>query len=57
MMKFPTVEGFKEVKGDQVATKRCYNTSLKTTSNSTTLIIGMVGARSKDEAKGGPTES
>jgi hypothetical protein len=29
MMKFPTEEGVEEVKGDQVAAMRCYNTSIK----------------------------
>lgn len=46
-MKFPTEEGVEEVKGDQVAARKCYVTSLKKAPDSTTLTIGIV-----DEAKG-----
>jgi hypothetical protein len=51
MMKFPTEEGVREVKGDQVTIRRCYNTSMKKVSNSITLIVGTVG-----KAKGEPVE-
>jgi hypothetical protein len=36
-MKFPTEEGVGEVKGDQAAARRCYNTSMKKVPDSTTL--------------------
>jgi hypothetical protein len=42
MMKFPTEEGVEEVKVDQVAAMRCYNTSIKKVSDSTTLTVGTV---------------
>jgi hypothetical protein len=47
-MKFPTKEGVGEVKGDQVAARRCYNTSIKKVLDSITLTVG--------EAKGEPAE-
>ena len=50
MMKFPTEEGVGEVKGDQLAAKRCYNISMKV-SDPTTLPMASV-----TEIKGEPTE-
>jgi hypothetical protein len=52
MMKFPTEEGVGEVKGDQLAARRCYNLSVKKVSDPTTLTVASVS-----EAKGEPTES
>jgi hypothetical protein len=52
MVKFPTEEGVGGVKGDHVTIRKCYNTSLKIALDSTTLTIGTVHVRSKDEAKG-----
>ena len=51
MMKFPIEEGVREVRGDQVAARMCYNTSMKKVLDSTTLTVGMVG-----EAKGEPAD-
>jgi hypothetical protein len=51
MMKFPTEEGVGEVKGDQLATRRCYNISIKKVSDPTTLTVALVY-----EAKREPTE-
>ena len=51
MLKFPIKEEVREVKGDQVAAMRYYNTSMKKVSDSTTLTVGTVG-----EAKGKPTK-
>ncbi|XP_059428602.1 uncharacterized protein LOC132162383 [Corylus avellana] len=39
-MKFPTIEGVGEVRGDQVVARRCYNTSLKKCPKSALLMIG-----------------
>ena len=50
-MKFPTEEGVGEVKGDQLAARRCYNISMKNVSDSTTLTMASVS-----EAKGEPAE-
>ena len=47
MIKFPTKRRVGEVRGDQLAAMRCYNTSMKKASNSTTLIVASV-----NEAKG-----
>ena len=49
MMKFPTEKGVGEVKGDQLATRRCYNISMKKVSDLTTLIVAL-----DTEAKGEP---
>jgi hypothetical protein len=43
MMKFPTEEGVGELKGNQVAAKRCYNTSMKKVLDFVTLTVGTVG--------------
>ena len=51
MMKFLTEEGVGEVKGDQLATRRCYNISMKKVSNLTTLTVASVS-----KAKGDPAE-
>jgi hypothetical protein len=51
MMKFPTEEGVGVVRGDQLAARKCYNTSMKKVSNSTTLTVASV-----HEAKGEPAE-
>jgi hypothetical protein len=51
MMKFPTEKRVGEVKGDRVAARRCYNTSMKKVSDSTTLIVGIVV-----KTKGEPTK-
>ena len=47
MMKFPTEGGVGEVRGDQLAARRCYNTSMKKASDLTTLTVASV-----NEAKG-----
>jgi hypothetical protein len=49
MMKFPTEEGVGVVRGDQLAARKCYNTSMKKVSDSTTLTVASV-----HEAKGEP---
>ena len=51
MMKFLTDEGVGEVKGDQLAARRCYNISMKKVSDLTTLTMATVC-----EAKGEPRE-
>jgi ribonuclease HI len=51
MMKFPTEEGVGVVRGDQLAARKCYNTSMKKVSDSTTLTVASV-----HEAKGEPAE-
>ena len=51
MMKFPTKERVGEVKGDQLATRRCYNISMKKISDPTTLPMASV-----TEVKGEPAE-
>ena len=51
MMKFPTEEGVGEVKGDQLAARRCYNISIKKVSEPTTLPVASV-----TEVKGEPAE-
>jgi hypothetical protein len=51
MMKFPTKEGVGVVRGDQLAARKCYNTSMKKVSDSTTLTVASV-----HEAKGEPAE-
>ena len=51
MMKFPTEEGVGEIKGDQLAVRRCYNISMKKVSDQTTLLVASVA-----EVKGEPTE-
>ena len=51
MMMFPTEEVVKEVKGDQLPARRCYNISMKSVSNPTTLTVA-----SAFEAKGEPIE-
>ncbi|XP_059428567.1 uncharacterized protein LOC132162341 [Corylus avellana] len=48
-MKFPTNEGVGEVKGDQVAARKCNNTSLKMPSGSAPLTINNVGSRKEGE--------
>ena len=42
MMKFPTEEGVGEVRGDQLAARRCYNISMKKVSEPTTLPVASV---------------
>jgi hypothetical protein len=49
MMKFPIEGGVGEVRGDQVAVRKCYNTSMKKVSNPTTLTVASVS-----EIKGEP---
>jgi hypothetical protein len=51
MMKFPTEEGVGVVRGDQLAARKCYNTSMKKVSDSTTLTVALV-----HEVKGEPAE-
>ena len=51
MMKFPTKERVGEVKGNQLATRRCYNISMKKVSDLTILTVA-----SATEVKGEPTE-
>jgi hypothetical protein len=51
MMKFLTEEGVGEIKGDQLATRRCYNISIKKVSDPTTLTVASV-----TEVKGEPVE-
>jgi hypothetical protein len=51
MMKFPTEEWVGEVKGDQLASRRCYNFYMKKVSDLTTLIMA-----SMSEVKGEPVE-
>jgi hypothetical protein len=51
MMKSPTEEGVGVVRGDQLAARKCYNTSMKKVSDSTTLTVASV-----HEAKGEPAE-
>jgi hypothetical protein len=51
MMKFPIEEGVGEVKGDQLATRRCYNISMKKVLDPTTLTVALVS-----KAKGEPAE-
>jgi hypothetical protein len=50
MMKFPTEEGVGEVRGDQLAARKCYNLSMKV-SDTTTLTVASVS-----EARGEPAE-
>jgi hypothetical protein len=51
MMKFPIEEGVGEVRGDQLAARRCYNISMKKVSDPTTLTVASVS-----EAKGEPAK-
>jgi hypothetical protein len=51
MMKFPTEGGVGEVRGDQVAARKCYNMSMKKVSDPSTLTVASVS-----EIKGEPTE-
>ena len=51
MIKFPIKEGVGEVKGDQLAARRCYNISMKKVSNPTTLTVASV-----TEVKGEPAK-
>jgi hypothetical protein len=51
MMKFSTEEGVGVVRGDQLAARKCYNTSMKKVLDSTTLTVALVY-----EAKGEPAE-
>jgi hypothetical protein len=51
-MKFSTDEGVEEVKGDQVAPRKCYNTSLKKPSRFVPLTISNVGSRNEGKLKG-----
>ena len=51
MIKFPTEEGVGEVKGDQLAARRCYNISMKKVLDPTTLTVTSV-----TEVKGKPAE-
>jgi hypothetical protein len=51
MMKFPTEEGVGVVRDDQLATRKCYNASMKKVSDSTTLTVASV-----HEVKGEPAE-
>ena len=51
MMKFPTEEGVREVKGDQLTARRCYNISMKKVSDPTILTVALVS-----KAKGEPAE-
>jgi hypothetical protein len=51
MMKFPTEEGVRLVRDDQLAARKCYNTSMKKVSDSTTLTVASVY-----EVKGEPAE-
>jgi hypothetical protein len=51
MMKFPTEEGVGVVQGNQLAARKCYNTSMKKVSDSTTLAVASV-----HEVKGEPAE-
>ncbi|XP_059429111.1 uncharacterized protein LOC132162917 [Corylus avellana] len=48
-MKFLTDEGVGKGKGDQVAARKCYNTSLKKPSGSAPLTISNVGSRKEGE--------
>ena len=51
IMKFPIEERVREVKSDQLATRRCYNISIKKVSDPATLTMASVS-----EAKGEPAE-
>ena len=51
LMKFPTKEGVRKVKDDQLAVRRCYNISMKKVSEPTTLLMALV-----TEVKGEPAE-
>jgi hypothetical protein len=51
MMKFSTEEGVGEVRGDQAAARKCYNTSMKKVSDLTTHTVTSVS-----EIKGEPAE-
>jgi hypothetical protein len=51
MMKFPMEEGVGVVRGDQLASRKCYNIAMKNASNPTTLTVASVS-----EAKGKPAE-
>jgi hypothetical protein len=51
MMKFSTEEGVRVVRGDQLAARKCYNTSMKKVSDSTTPTVASV-----HEVKGEPAE-
>jgi hypothetical protein len=51
IMKFPTEERVRIVRGDQLAARRCYNISMKKALDPTTLTVALVF-----EAKGEPVE-
>jgi hypothetical protein len=50
-MKFPTEEEVREVKGNQVASRKCFNIFMKKVSNSTTLIVATVCKAKGEPAK------
>ncbi|XP_059460362.1 uncharacterized protein LOC132189629 [Corylus avellana] len=55
-MKFPTMEGVGEVRGDQVIARRCYNTSLKKCPESALLTIGSLADERKMQLRKEPAE-
>ncbi|XP_059436608.1 uncharacterized protein LOC132169620 [Corylus avellana] len=55
-MKFQTVEGVGEVKGDQVVARKCYNTSLKKCPESALLTISNLSDDRKTQLKKEPAE-
>ncbi|XP_059428507.1 uncharacterized protein LOC132162267 [Corylus avellana] len=55
-MKFSTIEGVGEVRGDQVVARRCYNTSLKKCPESALLMIGSLADERKMQLRKEPAE-
>ncbi|XP_059436632.1 uncharacterized protein LOC132169649 [Corylus avellana] len=55
-VKFPTIEGVGEVKGDQVVARRCYHTSLKKCPKIALLTIGNLGDERKMQLRKEPAE-
>jgi hypothetical protein len=56
MMKFPTNDGIRELKGDHVVVQKCYNISLKRVMGSGFLSVNVVNSTREVEVKGEPAK-
>jgi hypothetical protein len=57
MMKFPTKNRIGELKGNQVAARKCYNISLKKMMGPGFLLVSVVSSTQEVEIKGEPVEA